>query len=599
MVSIDVLIVSALSEEIFLIEKWLKPRDNPISGIRVVEYHAETKIGIGSFGAMGGVPATIYIANALKTYWPKYIFMVGLAAAVQDSGLRRGDVGYNSEIYYTSYGKIREGEKYPEIRPLGLPGDKLISLDWLDRHRCGNRWKNDAAKWFGRFHSAWSSSYRYPAQQAFENTLPECSKANYASGELVIASDEYQKHVLDFFRGRRIDMLDMESYAVRKICHENNISFLSVKGISDYAAGDKDDKYRFCAIAASSAFVKSIVEDRKFKEGILNISPIQRRKDYCLHPNASIFCPYITPSAESQRSSKKVHGCVNLEIDLDESKEEWLTRVFEDIEPVFYSTKLSNYLPGIIERKEARVTFFFPYSAKELLNFFLVHNGKAALKEKIRDVLTMSENRNKSDIHVEKQIANQIEKISHIVKDDYRHFKTSDDICESLLKIQAYDETANCATRIIMVQDARRETILDEPLNVIYPCFLGMSVPTFCTERENLERSFVASDITFLDRSISGSANSNKNGSDTILAIRFLNRDRTLIVSGQTCRDVGFENHRAMFRLLDDWNNHRMDTLSSIQSGQHGKYRQFPFRELIQKYLPDSSLAEKLNDNAP
>jgi hypothetical protein len=385
----------------------------------------------------------------------------------------------------------------------------------------------------------------------------------------------------------------MEAFAVGQVCKRNRLPFVAIKGITDYATVLKNDKYRLAAITSATAFALNLIQKKATHIATLERKVGTPRLIQCLHPQPQTYCvhPLVREGEDDVWSE-----CIDFRKPIVKSKPAWLTRVFEDVRPDAYSRSLDEQLPFMIRDGESSVTSFFPYSPVGLLQFFSVYSGDQELEKLVNKVLRDWRNNSRSTSTRNHPIAVAIAKICELARSHYVHFSTCDQVCQELMEVEgvSFADLAARFSRIIPVDIGRsgnlRNAILGDPLCVVYPCFLGLHVPTFYSNLHVTRDSFPLHDVIFVEQPIYeqgiGSTALRDNSS---VGLRYFDQAHTLVVSGHPCRSINLDNGRSIYGLLKDWKKHR--TEAAAEAGQRLKYRRFPLDELIMKYLPDSPLA--------
>lgn len=599
----DVLILTALPEEETVFRHWLNLRI--VAGNVGIATWKKGKsrpmrISLVSLGGMGSVMAAVVASSAIQNTRPKVVILAGIAAGRKGGSkkpeFRLGDVACSRTICYYSYGKIAGKHPYADIRNLRVePSDFFGNQFLLEIADCdGERsWRAEARKWFRKLTGKFCEDFsRYPKQRAFRGKSPRARLANFASGEWVIKSDKFKQYIRESYRDLDINVFEMESFAVARVCAQNDIPFIAVKGITDHATILKNDEHRLSSIAAATAFTKAVLW-RKYDDimAVIDRPQSQRGLVTCLNPNSGRYCQNFFKGENPEVIGRT---CVDIDPEIFREKPSWLTRVFENVRPNAYSRKLSTLLPTLISEGKTRITLLFPYPSLDLLDFLRVHSRRVRLTAAVKAVIR--------DIHGERAIprqvkganhplAEKIRRIGQMAESQFMHFKVCDDACRIAVeegKVKRADLPSIISRIIVLGPDVSEEELLNDPLNVIYPCFLGLSVPTFYTSIDLVQPYYPIEDTVFFDRTLAKVERAETSFERAVVSARFFESAWTLMVSGKPCPGSGLREDRQMFDFLADWEMHSQETFGS--PGPDAKYRPFPSEELLKRYLPKTGL---------
>lgn len=115
-VPVDILLITALKEERFLVQKWWEEslfivEDPEIEGIeeaklRITNVKGHT-VGLATLMGMGNIWAVADTLRLVERIWPKCVLLVGVAAGTPGI-FECGDVGYSEMLVYSTFGKVEE-----------------------------------------------------------------------------------------------------------------------------------------------------------------------------------------------------------------------------------------------------------------------------------------------------------------------------------------------------------------------------------------------------------------------------------------------------------------------------------------------------------
>lgn len=562
--SLDVLLIAPQPEEAHACRLWLPKKlqtlnAEPVSGVERYLFE-DLSVGLYLIHAMGSVSAALRCQPVIRQYSPKVVILVGIAAAMEGT-LNVGDVCYNEEVYYYSYGKIRAGRARPEIRavPPVQRNDQLL--------RCAKaidaRWADEAKSLFDECRESWVLRFKYP-EQRWPAMRPVARTAQIASGELVVASEHYQQHVRSFFRAQAVSVFEMEAYAIGKLSEDSGCQFITIRGVSDNGGAAKDhksekDKDRLCATLVSAVFSKALLKQEAFKQLLSVSEPPRARTVSCLHPRVSTVCP-------SERR------CVDIGFAISLSKNAPLTRVYEDVAPMSFSQDFARHING--DTALPSMTFFFPYSPVDLLRFFDRHLEGVA--EYLKPLYDWNDNAGKANWvpSTREQLAfgDALSNVARLARTRFPHFRACVEKCERLREEMLDDvhrerHVAQRMSRIIVLPDLEAKALRTNPLRDLYHSVLGENVPTFIVGLSNLrQQKLPVDDFTFFhDESVAGP-------DQWLTTLRFFENSQLLIVSGWPCSSTGLDSKTdglAHLRLLyrrwrDDLVQSRVGTADSI-----------------------------------
>ncbi len=256
---------------------------------------------------------------------------------------------------------------------------KYVFRQFRSKTRKLRQWKSADHRW---------SPEDYPHTKEDRQGRPP-KKSSYvhlvdiASGEMVLASDEFQAHLRRAVRATRgpeitVQAFEMEAYGIARICASKSIPFLTVRGVSDPGDGKKDPKQtrlkdadHLAAACLGAAYTRRIIRDpevQKFLDKaprssdnlLMGVKPPIR----CLDHKVGSGCPYDPPyrclATDNHGTMAKVDGT---KVDL--------VHVYEDLEPHRYSQFLAK-LFGVGSAGgyvKYQVLLLYPYTGRETIDF--------------------------------------------------------------------------------------------------------------------------------------------------------------------------------------------------------------------------------------
>jgi nucleoside phosphorylase/CheY-like chemotaxis protein len=202
-----------------------------------------------------GMTASSHLATKMTMYFkPKYLFMSGIAAGIQGRGLGFGDILIAEQSWDYGSGKMVEKEKIsenelgvlnfePDTRDIQLSADlkakvagfKLRKSSILDSIQ--NSWAGDTPP-----------------------TKLQMHLGPMGSGSYVISSES----TLNNIKGHQRKLLgvEMETFGVYYAAShspEPSTKAISIKSVSDYGDGSKNDKYQKYAAYTSAQFIYNFI----------------------------------------------------------------------------------------------------------------------------------------------------------------------------------------------------------------------------------------------------------------------------------------------------------------------------------------------------
>lgn len=199
---------------------------------------------------MASTASSALTTKLIYNYRPRYLFMTGIAAAVNREDANLGDILVASKVWDGASGKIKTDEGGNDIF---MPDYHELPLD-SDMQGIVNRLASDR-----NLLNSIEEAYRF--QQGKPNTKLNVHIGPIASVPAVLSSKEevakIQKHC------RKLLGIEMEGYGVfyaaNNSARPRPTYTVLIKSVSDYADPDKSDNYRDYAMYTSAAFVYHII----------------------------------------------------------------------------------------------------------------------------------------------------------------------------------------------------------------------------------------------------------------------------------------------------------------------------------------------------
>lgn len=608
----DLLIFSARPEEIWFLEQHFKKDSNDILSddlcphIRRVEsYNSKMNIGLVCINGMGNVLAALRAYEVIDRLLPKAVVMVGVAAAVSGnigvkSPLKLGDVGISSEINYYSLGKKKEFAPFHEIRPTGksrtiissdivskVVGENQLNREvnelireWLDNADYNiNKWVNETVDRNDH------KDYLKKPNFLVGKDIQVAQGVSYASGEFVLSDENYVKHICNAFdQTNKVRMIDMESYGISQVCSEFQVPYLTIKGVSDFAGKDKSDKYRWISTAAASATCIKLIDKGLFESQHFRDTPQRRYSPAaCLIPDVHVLCP--ENKQITNQNGWRHRSCLDDLLGNFPSKGTLnnLSRIHEDIPPQVYSKELDKLVSEIVLSTQ-RLTLFFPYGALDLLEFFAKAEDNKEIGQLVIEIrkavseYQMASIRKKDNL--KSGLIKKLKLLTEKIEQGYIHFKNIDLWCKNH---QVSDDIPDIS-RVIIFDDGEtinNETIVSNPLNIVYPLLLGENVPTYYTTATKLSKINQPSpDAIYVSSKI------NHSGFHTV--IRYSDNSQSLVVSGVPCNIVPDKfkktNNQNINSLYVNWSEWINKSQKNEIPNNDSLFKKFPTQEILKRY---------------
>lgn len=199
---------------------------------------------------MASTASAALTAKLLYYFRPRYLFMTGIAAAVDRNDANLGDILVAKKVWDGASGKIKTDEGgnlifYPDYHELPLDADMQAIVMRLksDRHLLNNI----------------EQSYAYEAGKP--DTRLQLHLGPMASVPAVLSSKEEVKKIQ--MHCRKLLGVEMEGfglfYAASNSTHPRPQYTVLIKSVTDYADPEKSDDYQDYAMFTSAEFAKHII----------------------------------------------------------------------------------------------------------------------------------------------------------------------------------------------------------------------------------------------------------------------------------------------------------------------------------------------------
>jgi nucleoside phosphorylase len=240
----DVVLITAISEEhramkeCFGVSFESKLRDGIHYSVGVLKRRERfLRIAAVRPAEMGPIPAAVITTRAIHDWRPCAIIMTGICAGMEGM-VRIGDLVIANQVFDHAAGTFRGGHL--------TPFQQSVSQDpWILQFLGGvNEDRRTVTHLF--------SSHPGPSVVEVEHRV---HVGAMASGSFVVKDESYMRSLLE--RTSKLLALDMESYGVAsaaKMCStmRKPVSWLIVKGVSDYGDSSKaDDWHDYCSFVSA------------------------------------------------------------------------------------------------------------------------------------------------------------------------------------------------------------------------------------------------------------------------------------------------------------------------------------------------------------
>ena len=200
---------------------------------------------------MASTASAMLTTKVIYNFRPKYLFMTGIAAAVEEDNVNYGDILVATEVWDGASGKYKDTEDADHIF---MPDYRQKVLNSAFQNTINQLKENQQV--LREISDAYSSTIK-PSTNLAIHTGP------MASVPAVIASEEPLNKLKE--HARKLLGIEMEAYGMFYAA-ENAISprpkiVASLKSVSDYATKNKNDNYQDYASYTSNALLKHIVQN--------------------------------------------------------------------------------------------------------------------------------------------------------------------------------------------------------------------------------------------------------------------------------------------------------------------------------------------------
>ena len=229
--NIDILIVTALAEELAVLRTVLPPGKERSSSAETLHYYLaylpagapgqSYTVAVTCLFSMGNPDAGILATEAIHDLNPSYIIMFGLAAGIKDK-IALADVIVSTQIFYYEQAKLLPGQV--EIRPLAFRADARLKMRMED--------------------------YATKTPRAYAVRF-----GPFAIGEKVVSNSETIQELKRY--EPKLLGIEMESFGVAVAAHYalHRPRFIAVRGVSDFADEHKNDNVRLNALQNAADFL--------------------------------------------------------------------------------------------------------------------------------------------------------------------------------------------------------------------------------------------------------------------------------------------------------------------------------------------------------
>ncbi len=257
----DVAIINALRKpENYWIKKVLSNnwKEVPIAGDECTTYYTTTlqsnsgksiRVVTCFANQMASTASAVLTTKVIYNFRPRYLFMTGIAAAVDENNINYGDVLIATEVWDGASGKYKDTDSsenlfMPDYRQKSLDSAFLSIVDKLKDDLCILRNISDEY-----------APTSKPTSSLAIHTGP------MASVPAVIASKAELQKIQE--HARKLIGIEMEAYGMFYAA-DNAISprpqiVASIKSVSDFATKLKNDSYQDYASYTSAALLKHII----------------------------------------------------------------------------------------------------------------------------------------------------------------------------------------------------------------------------------------------------------------------------------------------------------------------------------------------------
>lgn len=194
---------------------------------------------------MASTASAALTAKMLYHYRPRYLFMTGIAAAVDPKECSLGDIMVASECWDGASGKFKDGKFYPDPRHLNVDPAMINIFSKVKRNK--------------KLLKEITSSSEFAMTKKLKDVRVHIGQI--ASVPAVIAMEEKIKEISA--HARKLMGIEMETYgmyyAASHSVEPRPEYWASIKSVSDYATIEKRDEFQNYASYTSAAFLKHVI----------------------------------------------------------------------------------------------------------------------------------------------------------------------------------------------------------------------------------------------------------------------------------------------------------------------------------------------------
>ena len=199
---------------------------------------------------MASTASAALTTKLLYYFRPKYLFMTGIAAAVNQEGVNLGDVMVATKVWDGASGKIKSDEDgnsifYPDYHELSLDTDMQATVIRLKQERTI----------LNEIEEGFTFKTGKPDTKLHVHLGPIASVPAVLSSKDEV--DKIQIHC------RKLLGIEMEGYgmfyAANNSAHPRPKYTMLIKSVSDFADPGKSDNYQEYAMYTSAAFARHII----------------------------------------------------------------------------------------------------------------------------------------------------------------------------------------------------------------------------------------------------------------------------------------------------------------------------------------------------
>lgn len=199
---------------------------------------------------MASTASSMLTTKVIYNFRPRYLFMTGIAAAVETENIDFGDILVATEVWDGASGKFKDTK---EVGKIFQPDYRQKTLNNAFRNIIDQLKENEDL--LNRIYKEYKSTNGKPKGHLAIHTGP------MASMPAVIASKEEIDRVRA--HSRKLLGIEMESYgmfyAAENAIAPRPIYVASLKSVSDFATVEKDNNYQDYASYTSAALLKYVV----------------------------------------------------------------------------------------------------------------------------------------------------------------------------------------------------------------------------------------------------------------------------------------------------------------------------------------------------